>query len=333
MATKLPTGTNLSVHAGGSVRPSKLRRMTSMAVAAAVLACAGSVGSALGADAPPTTPDPYAFHIGRFDAFALQDAADAMLNDAKVFGVDVGAPAVAGVLRAAGAPTDKIALSVDALLVKAPGRVMLFDTGLGPKAHGALMAGLAKIGVAPDDVTDVFITHSHGDHVGGLLTADGQPAFPKADIHIAALEWRWMQEQKDSKATVAAISSRTHPFQPGVEVAPGVTSVALLGHTPGHVGYEIASDGQKLLDIGDLAHSSIVSLAKPEWRVAFDDAPADAIAVRKATLAQLADSHTRVFAPHFPFPGVGYVSRKPPGFAWTGERRPAAAAARRQPAK
>ncbi len=139
----------------------------------------------------PVEPEAVTFPLGALQISALRDADNVLANDGKTFGVGIDPVVTAGVLRAAGAPTDKITLSVDALLVRASGRVMLFDTGLGPKVHGVLIASLAKAGVRPEEVTDVFITHSHGDHVGGLITAEGQLAFPNAVIHMSAAEWTW----------------------------------------------------------------------------------------------------------------------------------------------
>jgi glyoxylase-like metal-dependent hydrolase (beta-lactamase superfamily II) len=101
--------------------------------------------------------------------------------------------------------------------------------------------------------------------------------------------------------------------------APGVTSVALNGHTPGHVGYEITSGKQSLLDIGDMAHSSVISLKKPEWTVQFDDNKTTAMATRNAMFARLAKSHELVFAPHFPYPGIGHVVADGDAYTWVPE--------------
>ena len=139
-------------------------------------------------------------------------------------------------LRAAGAPTDRITLSVNALLVRMGHRVVLIDTGLGPKAHGALLESLHDAGVKPTAVTDVLITHSHGDHVGGLVDAEGHLAFPKATIRMSSPEWEFMQS-KGSPDVAKVISKKVHPFEPGAEVLPGIKSVPLKGHTPGHTGY------------------------------------------------------------------------------------------------
>ncbi len=260
-------------------------------------------------------PEAKSFSVGKLQLTVLHDAQFVFPNDSKTIGVDSTPAAVSDVLRAGGAPTDRITLAVDALLVRTGHRVVLIDTGLGEKVHGALMASLSEAGVAPKSVTDVLITHTHGDHIGGLLDANGHLAFPKATIRMASAEWAFMQ-QKGPAEVVTAISKHVRTFEPGTQVAPGVTSVALGGHTPGHVGYEIVSGDARLLDIGDLAHSSIVSLEKPEWGVAFDNDAALAKTTRRATLTRLANDQELVYAPHFPFPGVGHIVTDGNGFAW-----------------
>jgi glyoxylase-like metal-dependent hydrolase (beta-lactamase superfamily II) len=227
-----------------------------------------------------------------------------------------GAPYFGHLLKASNLPDDRLTLSVNALLVRAGKRVILIDSGLGPAVHGALMASLDEAGVAPGAVTDVLITHSHFDHVGGLAGMDGTLAFPKAVIHMSTAEWAWMKSQPDAAAAVKIIDGHVQTFTPGAPVAPGVTSVALNGHTPGHVGYEITSGNRSLLDIGDMAHSWVVSLKKPGWAMQFDDDKATASATRKATFARLAKTHELVFAPHFPYPGVGHVVADADAYTW-----------------
>lgn len=283
-----------------------------LAVALAALAAAAHAGIG----PVPTSPGAASFHVGALELTALRDNTFSISNDGKVFGVGEAPASVSKVLAAAGAPADAVILSVDGLLVRTGGRIVLIDTGAGPTAHGVLLQSLAKAGVSPDQVTDVLITHSHFDHVGGLLTADGRPAFPKAVIRMAKAEWAFMQDNAEEKALVEAVTPQVRAFEPGAEVAPGITAVAVVGHTPGHTAYEIVSGKDRLLDIGDTAHSSIVSLAKPEWGIQFDTDSKLGREARQAELARLSKSHETVFAPHFPFPGVGRVEAKDGAYVW-----------------
>jgi glyoxylase-like metal-dependent hydrolase (beta-lactamase superfamily II) len=285
-----------------------------MILAASILTAAAGVAATTGPIATP--PAATKFSIGKLTAFALHDADFAAANDGSVFAVDGTTDEVAKVLKAAGVPPDVIPLSVNALLVKVKDHVVLLDTGLGPKAKGVLMQSLKKAGVSAGEITDVLITHVHGDHVGGLATADGAPAFPKAKVRMSSAEWVFMQGQADLAPLVKTISAQVQTFEPGTEVAPGITAIAIKGHTPGHMGYEIVSGGDRILDIGDSAHSSIISLIRPDWAMGFDSDRAVGRASREKLLSDLSKSHERVFSPHFPYPGVGTVESEGIHYRW-----------------
>lgn len=264
-------------------------------------------------------PAAQSFKVGGLELIALRDAQFVAANDAKVFGVDAGVDAVSGVLKAAGLPGDRISLSVSALVVRRGARIVLLDTGLGAKSHGDLQGSLKVAGLTPAQITDVVITHSHGDHVGGLVGADGKSAFPNAKIRFSAAEWAYVKSQPQAEEMVKAIERQVHTFTPGTPgatIAPGVTAIALDGHTPGHVGYEIAGKGFRMLDIGDLAHSSLISLQRPEWTMGYDGDAVLAKATRRKTLAGLAADKEWVFAPHFPYPGIGHVAVDGDAFKW-----------------
>lgn len=286
---------------------------------AILLAALLGLGAAAGARADPKfvpiTPEARSFHFGALTLTALHDAQIVVPNDGKTFALGVSPHEVGNVLRAAGAPADQITLSVNALLVRTGHRLILIDTGLGPQYHGHLLASLKVAGVSPGEVKEVLITHPHPDHIGGLLDAQGKLAFPHATIRMAGAAWSWMQ-QKGAPAMAKSIATRVKTFEPGATVAPGIVSVSLPGHTPGHVGYEITSGQSRLMYIGDIAHSSIVSLARPQWSIQFDADHVVAARTRVKTLSALAKSDEWVFSPHFAFPGVGHIVAAGTGFAW-----------------
>lgn len=284
-------------------------------IAAAVLAAAFPFAShAIGPE--PAEPAATHFHVGKLDVASLSDSNYVIPNDGKIFGADVGPDAVAALLRSAKLPPDVVTLPVDALLVRDRAHVALIDTGLGPQVGGVLLASLKRAGVEPSQVTDVLITHVHPDHIGGLVDASGRSAFPDAKIHISAADWASLQAQPDKSALVQAITAQVVPFAPGAAITPSITSVAIKGHTDGHVGYRIVSGKQRLLDVGDAVHSSIVSLQKPEWTMGFDQDAKTAKDSRAALLAQVARTHETIFAPHFPYPGVGQVVGTASAYAW-----------------
>ena len=186
-------------------------------------------------------------------------------------------------------------------VIHTAGQTVLVDTGVGsgtaaqPGATaGFLLQNLAAIGIGPDDIGTVIVSHFHGDHVNGLLAPDGSPAFPRAAITVPANEWCfWMDDGELARATPGRMQDlfannrrvfepladrvRTHAWDE--EVVPGVTAVG----TPG-------------------------SLEHPGWHLAFDQDPVEAEATRRRTLDWLAREQLPVQGFHFPFPGRALVA-------------------------
>jgi glyoxylase-like metal-dependent hydrolase (beta-lactamase superfamily II) len=294
--------------------------------------------SASSTTAPTRSEDVARFKIGDLAAVALRDGTLNFPNDNAVFGVGRTPGEVAALLEAAGAPGDSLHLSVQPLLVKAGDRVLLFDTGagtnLGPTA-GQLATALAAANVDPRSVTDIFISHAHGDHVGGLMDAQGALVFPNAAIHLSAPAWTFLKGMDAETARnvaiaryrdlVAAITPKVVAFAPGSEIIPGVVrAVDIRGHSPGHSGYLITSGQDSIFCIGDALHHYVVSVEKPEWPNGFDSDPKAAAASRRALLERAAASGQRLYGVHLPFPGIGKIEKRDGGFAWVPERATAA---------
>ncbi|UNK48948.1 MBL fold metallo-hydrolase [Lysobacter sp. S4-A87] len=279
--------------------------------------------TATAATAVPATQDVFRFKVGTLDAVALEDGDIDAANDGKTFAVGQAPADVAALLTAAGQPTDMLHLSIQPLLVRSGAQVLLFDTGAGDVSWaraGRLQASLRAAGVEPAQVTDIFLSHQHQDHTGGLLARDGTLAFANAAIHVSAAEWASLKGDGDAAALVAAMTPKVVTFQPGATVIPGVvTAVDVAGHTPGHSAYEIQSGSERLLYIGDAAHHFVISVQRPDWTVQYDQDAPRAQASRRALLQRAADGNLRVYSVHFPFPGLGHFKAQGDSFVWVPE--------------
>lgn len=294
------------------------------------------------APAEPAEPAPAAqsepaspgtIRIGELSGIALRDGGLEFPNDNKILGVGKTPEEVAAVLTAAGLPTDKLNLTISPLLVKATDRTLLFDTGAGTNFGpngGGLTQSLAEAGIQAEQITDVFISHAHGDHIGGVIDAEGALAFPNATIHLSAPEWQFLKGMKQEMAKntgnprhaemITAISPKVRPFEPGAELIPGVVkAVPITGHTPGHSGYLIGSGESSVLYIGDSMHHYVISVQRPDWTIDFDGDPATAQKSRRELIAQSAANKQRIYAVHFPYPGIGTFEQRGDEYVWKPE--------------
>lgn len=196
---------------------------------------------------------------------------------------------------------------------------MLIDTGMGltyQPALGNLLAGLAAEGIQPEDITRVFITHCHGDHIYGIVNPDGALTFPNADYVINKVEWDSGMSREDIATKLALIENKTTKFDVGDYLIPDVVyTIPLYGHTPGHTGFMVESEGEVLLGLVDTLHQ-VVQMQHPEWSPKFDSLPDVSPVIRRKMLEHAAQYNRLTLFYHLPFPGLGHVQREADGFKW-----------------
>ncbi|GHV18811.1 hypothetical protein AGMMS49959_01660 [Planctomycetales bacterium] len=214
-------------------------------------------------------------------------------------------------------PDGKFPMEINAFLVKNGEKNILIDTGFG----GAIIDGMRGVGVEPEQVNTVLITHTHGDHIGGLSTG-GAARFPNAELFLSQPEQVWGSGNAATVAALAPYAGRLRTFKPAaydgdaVAVADGITAIAAFGHTPGHTVYLLASNGEKLLIGGDLFHVPAIQFPVPEVSVIYDSDPVAAAATRRQILEYVAREKIPVAGMHLHYPAIGTVEKNGDGFRW-----------------
>lgn len=281
--------------------------------------------------AKAAAPGYYRVMLGDFEVTALSDGVVALPVDKLLTNTKPEKTLKALQKYHLSSPTET---SVNGYLINTGSKLVLIDTGaatlFGPTL-GRLANSLKAAGYTPDQVDEVYITHMHGDHVGGLMQGD-QLAFPnaivRADQHDADF---WLSQANmdkapaDAKGAFQGAMASINPyikagkfktFNGDTELVAGVKAVAARGHTPGHSVYLVESKGQKLMLWGDLMHVAAVQFENPSVTISFDSDSKAAMAARKKAYADAAQQGYMVGATHVSFPGLGYVRTEGKGYVW-----------------
>jgi glyoxylase-like metal-dependent hydrolase (beta-lactamase superfamily II) len=221
---------------------------------------------------------------------------------------------------------DMLRASVNCFVVNTGDKLAIVDAGgrnlLGP-TMGDMPAGLAAAGIDPAAVDVVIATHMHPDHIGGITTTNGAAAFTNAELVVHKDDWDfWMSPENLAgapeffKPFFQAAQAAGTPYVKTVrkiggdeEIIPGIRSMALPGHTPGHTGFVVSSGTDTLLIWGDIVHSPMLQFAHPNWSIAFDTSPEVAAGTRRRAFDMAVTDRLLVAGMHLPFPGIGYVMR------------------------
>ena len=261
------------------------------------------------------------YDIGDFEIFAITDAHTTM--EKNLLPEIDKYPEFLGVFENGPAP------AVDqTFFFKNGAHNILVDSGWGTdqKIKGNTVAQLAEMGIHPDDISDILLTHLDIDHIGGLIK-NGRPVFPRAILWISKPEFqawsdgnvpgRGASSIKLAQAVLAAYKDRIRTFNFGEEILPGILTIDASGHTPGHTAFDIKFGNDKMTIAGDLLHIAQVQLLKPELGTVYDGNPQKAAATRKHLLERAAKEKALFAGMHFPMisdvrqiPDGGFVMKQ-----------------------
>jgi glyoxylase-like metal-dependent hydrolase (beta-lactamase superfamily II) len=311
------------------------RALAGAAVLAASPLLRGTPAVAAAPLADKQAPSFYRYKVGDAQVNAISDGVntfplgDSFVSNAKKDEVNAA-------LEKAFLPKDKMSIHFAPLVINTGGKLVVVDTGNGPGAFasskgnvGQFAGNMAAAGFDAKTVDMVVISHFHGDHINGLLSADNQSAFPNAEVLVPAAEWKYFMDDgemsrapagrmqdvfKNARRVFDGLNRKVTPYEWGKDVAPGLFAVESIGHTPGHTSFILSSGSDKVFIQSDVTNHPALFVANPGWHLMFDQDPALAEKTRRKVYDMLVADKMRVQGFHYPFPANGYVEKDGTGY-------------------
>ncbi|WP_343078977.1 MBL fold metallo-hydrolase [Ostreiculturibacter nitratireducens] len=249
---------------------------------------------------------------------------------------DLPADEVAPILARYGLDGNEFRPDCNVTLYRDGTNTVLFDVGSGndfmPSA-GKLPEALDALGVSAEEVTHVVFTHGHPDHLWGLLDEFDEPLFANASFMIGRTERDYWTDPNTvstidparqtfavgAKRRLDAIADLVEVFEDGAEILPGIAARATIGHTPGHMAFEIRQGNEAAMVLGDCIGNHHLAFERPDWLSGSDQDKPLAAETRVGLLDQLAAEQTRLIGFHLPFPGIGRAERFESGYRYVPE--------------
>ena len=312
------------------------RSMLAAAAAGAAAPLAVTATRAAAAAAAAQAPGFYRYKVGSTEITVVSDGASRLpITDG--FVLNAKAAEVNAALAEAFMEPGVFVGPYNPIVLNTGSKLVLVDTGTGEAAYkaskgqtGQLLTNLAASGIDANAIDTVLISHYHGDHINGLLRADGALAFPNAEILVPAREHAyWLDDGEMSRSSTKRIADnhknvrrvmsgevmkRLRTYEWDKEVLSGVTAVGTPGHTPGHTSHVVASGNAKIYVQADVTHAPFLFARHPGWHAFYDHEPVQAEATRRKVYDMLSAERMTVQGFHYPFPSVAHVEKTATGY-------------------
>lgn len=305
----------------------KTARLLAIFLTTTCLLGTASMNVASGGDTPSLKPQEKGFYrvtVGDFAVIALADGTNKREVEQQLQMLYGDKEKIKDLLTQA-YPDGQMTSSANAFLINTGVNLVLVDAGngsLGSPTMGNLIGNLRAAGYQPESIDEIYLTHMHVDHIGGLV-AGAERVFPNATVYANKAEAdHWLSDSNLNAAPAYARRSyqlaqtaltpyinagKFKTFEGSTQLIPGIRAESLFGHTPGHTAYFVESKGETLVLWGDIVHVTAVQFAEPGVTISYDSDREEAAKARHHIFAEASKNGWLIGGAHLAFPGFGHL--------------------------